>query len=438
MPQIIKRAVLLFLLFSLLLWLPLLSGCGGSGGSDAGQVFVPESGHPANWTDPAVIGTDSFHGTSVSLSLTAPTGGALFSLRCAGCHGSDATGFIGPDITGRSSSDITTAVHSVPYMLWLGQLLTAEEIQALADYLVAPGTALSYSADANTCTQCHGSDLNGSISLIGCYACHNGPDGKVGHPDGWTTQTSDSVRFHGYYAQKSTTPCTACHGADLRGPLVPSCFSCHGTCEKGNCAPVAQAGPNRSVATGTVVTLNGTRSSDVDGTTVTYLWSFSSQPSGSTAALSDPASAQPSFTADAAGTYVISLVVSDGTAQSEADTVTITATAPQPTYSFARDIQPIFDASCTVCHSSGSVASFLPLTSDSAYSSLVNKAATRTGTPPSGTLVVPRNSAASVLYQRVSGTGLPAGESTMPLGGPSLSTADQNLIRSWIDSGAAQ
>ncbi len=422
------------------LCLLLLSGCGGSGGSDAGQVFVAESGHPENWSDPSVIGTDNFHGTFVTESFTTPKGGALFSLRCAGCHGSDATGFIGPDIRGRSSSDITTAVHSVPYMLWLGRLLTTEEIQAVADYLAAPGAASSYSVDANTCLQCHGSDFNGGISQRGCYACHNGPDGKVGHPEGWATQKSDSVRFHGYYAQKSSVACTACHGADLRGPLVPSCFSCHGTCENGNCAPVAQAGANQPVTTGTVVTLNGSASSDVNGTPVTYSWSFSSTPPGSAATLSDPTSAQPSFTADVAGTYIISLVVSDGSAQSEADTVTITATAPapQPAYSFARDIQPIFDASCTVCHIAGGAASFLPLTSDTAYGNLVNQPSTRTGTPPSGTLVLPGNSASSILYQRISGVGLPAGENPMPPSANRLSTEEQTLIKNWIDSGAAQ
>jgi hypothetical protein len=105
--------------------------------------------------------------------------------------------------------------------------------------------------------------------------------------------------------------------------------------------------------------------------------------------------------------------------------------------SFSQDIQPIFDARCTGCHATSGTASFLPLTSGSAYDNLVGASSTRTGTPPAGVLVVAGSSSESVLYQRVSGDGLPGGESTMPISGAGLDDAQLALIRTWIDEGAA-
>ncbi|OKL43862.1 Ig-like domain-containing protein [Pseudovibrio exalbescens] len=59
-----------------------------------------------------------------------------------------------------------------------------------------------------------------------------------------------------------------------------------------NTAPVADAGPAQVVAGGTLVTLDGSGSSDPDGDTLAFVWT---SPSGIT--LSDPTAAQPTFTA---------------------------------------------------------------------------------------------------------------------------------------------
>jgi RHS repeat-associated protein/uncharacterized repeat protein (TIGR01451 family) len=90
-----------------------------------------------------------------------------------------------------------------------------------------------------------------------------------------------------------------------------------------NSPPVANAGPAQTVPLGSVVTLDGTGSSDVDGQALTYAWSILSTPANSTAILSLPTSATPSFIADKAGNYVIQLIVNDGIVNSQPATVMI-------------------------------------------------------------------------------------------------------------------
>lgn len=97
------------------------------------------------------------------------------------------------------------------------------------------------------------------------------------------------------------------------------------TASVANAAPVANAGVAQNVVTGTVVTLDGSASSDANGDSLTYAWTLTAKPAGSSAALSSPTSRKPTFTADAAGTYVGTLTVNDGKVSSTAATVNITA-----------------------------------------------------------------------------------------------------------------
>lgn len=97
--------------------------------------------------------------------------------------------------------------------------------------------------------------------------------------------------------------------------------------DSANQPPVVEAGPDLTVEQGSVVTLNGLGSSDPEGAAISYTWIFATRPVSSVATFSDASSATPSFTVDRAGTYTISLTVSDGALNSIIDTVTITATA---------------------------------------------------------------------------------------------------------------
>jgi hypothetical protein len=109
------------------------------------------------------------------------------------------------------------------------------------------------------------------------------------------------------------------------GSLSSAVVSVTVTAAVANVAPVANAGVAQNVSTGSVVTLDGSTSSDANGDALTYAWTLNSKPVGSTAALSSSTSAKPTLTADAAGSYVASLTVSDGKLSSTAATVTVNA-----------------------------------------------------------------------------------------------------------------
>jgi hypothetical protein len=98
-----------------------------------------------------------------------------------------------------------------------------------------------------------------------------------------------------------------------------------------NQPPIANAGPDQTVTVGTLVTLDGRRSSDPDGDPITFQWSFVSTPEGSAAELTGADTAQPTFTPDVAGEYIIELTVTDPKGATGSDTVKVTARpAPPP------------------------------------------------------------------------------------------------------------
>jgi hypothetical protein len=81
-----------------------------------------------------------------------------------------------------------------------------------------------------------------------------------------------------------------------------------------NLAPIADAGEDVSGQVGTRVIADGTASRDPDGTIGEYAWTLASKPSGSAldnSDLYDATTDHASFVPDAAGRYVVALVVSD-------------------------------------------------------------------------------------------------------------------------------
>ena len=93
-----------------------------------------------------------------------------------------------------------------------------------------------------------------------------------------------------------------------------------------NVQPVANAGDDKNVTVSTLVTLDGTNSTDANFDTLTYQWDWMASPS-TAPTLSSATSPKPTFTPATVGTYVLALTVSDGKLKSNPDPITINVTA---------------------------------------------------------------------------------------------------------------
>jgi len=121
-------------------------------------------------------------------------------------------------------------------------------------------------------------------------------------------------------------------GADLDAVLILNCGLDTGFVAQDttmvpdtNTAPVAEAGSDEFVIVDSLVTLDGSGSSDADDDSLMYTWVLLSQPENSTATLSDESSSAPTFTPDLSGDYEFTLLVDDGTDSSNTDTLVISA-----------------------------------------------------------------------------------------------------------------
>jgi hypothetical protein len=113
---------------------------------------------------------------------------------------------------------------------------------------------------------------------------------------------------------------------------------------------------------------------------------------------------------------------------SSSDSSSGSTAPPQVTFTevYAKVLRP-----CTNCHA-GFIGQFDGLdmsTQATAYTNLVRVSASRC----SGTLVVPKSAASSVLYQKIT---RPSCGSLMPQNAPPLSATDVDLVKNWIDEGA--
>ena len=92
-----------------------------------------------------------------------------------------------------------------------------------------------------------------------------------------------------------------------------------------NTAPVANAGMNQTVIEGGNAMMDGSGSVDANGDALTFSWSFTSSPvNDPNPMLTNPDTATPTFPANVNGTYIVQLIVNDGTVDSEPATVTVT------------------------------------------------------------------------------------------------------------------
>jgi hypothetical protein len=147
-----------------------------------------------------------------------------------------------------------------------------------------------------------------------------------------------------------------------------------------NVAPIANAGVSQSVITNTFVILDGSASSDANGDALSYVWTLTGRPVGSMAMLSSLVSAKPTFIADIAGTYVATLMVSDGKVGSTASTVSVTAAVT--------NVAPVANAGATQNVITGSAVTLDGSTSSDANGDLLAYAWTLTSKPAGSSAIL--------------------------------------------------
>ena len=171
--------------------------------------------------------------------------------------------------------------------------------------------------------------------------------------------------------------------------------------------------------------------SDPDGDDVTVLWDFGD---GITSALLSPSA----HVYSDEGVFTVTFTVTDEFGLSDPSPPTLGVTVyprlgREPT--FERVHNEIFNPSCALsgCHSSGSAAQGLVLAEGQAYANIVNVASSEQG---SKDLIEPGDADNSYLYLKVIGHQSISGVQ-MPLGRTPLDQDTQDLLKGWIQAGAA-
>ena len=113
------------------------------------------------------------------------------------------------------------------------------------------------------------------------------------------------------------------------------------TVERGQ-LPIADAGTDLNIIEGDSATLSGASSADPLGRSLSYQWSISNAPSTSSGALfTDLSAASPTFTPDATGSYLLSLIVNNGISDSLPDSVVVNVASSNP-------LAPVADAGADI------------------------------------------------------------------------------------------
>jgi len=101
---------------------------------------------------------------------------------------------------------------------------------------------------------------------------------------------------------------------------------------------------------------------------------------------------------------------------------------------FVRDIQPILNQRCVMCHQEGSALGGLSLEPKDAFRSLVAAPSTEAPLPR----VTPGSPDRSYLWHKLRGTHVEAGGNgnRMPLGGTEMPAEELRRLQAWIEEGA--
>jgi predicted CXXCH cytochrome family protein len=191
----------------------------------------------------------------VALAGDASDGTVLFSTNCAGCHGADASGVVGPSIRGTNSASITKAIEHVPMMIAM-KSLSADSVNAIGDYLHGLGkTATASGAEAGAaspdgkvvfsmyCIGCHGADAKGQIgpSIVGksVHIIEEAIDSVPMMAGLQALGSAEVTAVSRYLADVAAAePASAANDQiDGKAFYVTSCSACHGEDASGHIGP---------------------------------------------------------------------------------------------------------------------------------------------------------------------------------------------------------
>ncbi len=245
------------------------AGCHGAGanstkvGADATRINNAITGNVGNMGFLSTLTADEVTAIAdylISLAPpppppgTPPDGATLYDTNCAGCHGAGANSTKAGADAIRINNAIIGNVGNMGFL----STLTADEINAIASYLMSVGTPLPPPIEgcmfsppgdhtdkedgcyhksgkdypySNSCASCHGSDLTGGTAPS-CYTCHGEEWNEDAPPPGSQLPPGHTDSENGFLHKTGkdypySNGCTSCHGVDLTGGIGPSCFSCH-------------------------------------------------------------------------------------------------------------------------------------------------------------------------------------------------------------------
>lgn len=303
----------------------LISACGGGGGGDSGPPAVTNAAPTANAGPNQNVAT----GGAVTLDATLSSDVNGDTITYAWTLTSKPAG---------STAALSSSAASKPTL--------TPDLQGIyvASLIVNDGkvnsTAATVTITAAVANIAPVANAGGSQSIVaGAVVTLDGTASADANGDALTYAWSLTSKPTGSSASlSSVSAAKPTFAADLAGTYLASLVVNDGkvsspaatvtvTAAVANAAPIANAGVPQSVVAGTIVTLDGTASSDANGDPLTYAWTLTSKPAASTASLSSTTTARPTFSADISGAYVASLVVNDGKVSSAAATVTVTSAA---------------------------------------------------------------------------------------------------------------
>ena len=307
-----RASIMLGLLLSVLL----LAGCGNDGGN---SIPLADAGTDQNVTTGSLVSLDGSassdaDGTPLTYSwsfVNRPAGSASQLSSSTAVRPTFTADLDGDYVLQLVVNDGSTDSHPDSVTVTAATANSAPTADAGANQNVATGSLVTL--DGSASSDVDGDGLSYSWSLVSVPA---GSTASLATPG--SVSPTFTVDLDGEYVVQLVVN---------DGSVDSTPDSVTVTAATANSAPTANAGADQNVTTGSLVTLDSSASSDADGDPLSYAWSLLSAPAGSAAALSDGTAAAPSFTPDAAGDYVIQLVVNDGNADSAPDSVTVTAVA---------------------------------------------------------------------------------------------------------------